>query len=74
MEKCILSSLTNEQKAMAMACKTPEELIELAKKGGFEITKEQAEAYMKELDDKELDINALDKVAGGNCYMAGCKN
>ena len=51
-----------------------DELVALAKSEGIKITKEQAEAYMKELDDKELDINALDKVAGGNCYMADCKN
>ena len=68
MEKLDLNSLTKEQIAMAMECETPEELIALAKKGGFEITKEEAEAYLDELQNVELDNAALDKVAGGNCY------
>ncbi len=65
MNKLDLNSLTKEQKAMAMNCKTPEELIELAKKAGIEITKEQAEAYLEELQDVELNQETLDKVAGG---------
>ena len=68
MNKLDLNSLTKEQIAMAMECETPEELIALAKKGGFEITKEEAEAYLDELQNVELDNAALDKVAGGNCY------
>ena len=68
MDKLDLNSLTKEQKAMAMECKTPEELMELAKKGGIEITKAEAEAYLDELQNVELDNAALDKVAGGNCY------
>ena len=68
MDKLDLNSLTKEQIAMAMECETPEELIALAKKGGFEITKEQADAYIEELENFELDNAVLDKVAGGNCY------
>ena len=62
------SKLTKEMIEKAMECETPEELIALAKKGGFEITKEEAEAYLDELQNVELDNAALDKVAGGNCY------
>ena len=65
MKKLDLNSFTKEQIAMASKCKTPEELIELAKKAGIEITKEQAEAYLDELQDFELDPETLDKVAGG---------
>ena len=65
MNKLDLNSLTKEQKAMAMECKTPEELMELAKKGGIEITKEEAEAYLSELENAELDMATLDNVAGG---------
>ena len=65
MKKIDLNSLTNEQIAMASKCETPEELIALAKKEGFEITKEQAEAYLEELQNKDLDINDLDNVAAG---------
>ena len=65
MDKLDLNSLTKEQKAMAALCKTPEELIELAKKAGIELTLEQAKAYLDELQDVELDPETLDKVAGG---------
>ena len=65
MEKLDLNSLTKEQIAMAMECETPEELIALSKKAGIEITKEQAEAYLDELQDFELDQETLDEVAGG---------
>ena len=68
------SKLTKDMLEKAMKCQTADELIALAKAEGIEITKEQAESYMNELEDRELDINALDKVAGGHCYMAGCKN
>ena len=66
MDKLDLNSLTKEQKAMAMECKTPEELIELTKKVGVELTLEQAKAYLEELQDVELDPETLDKVAGGS--------
>ena len=52
----------------AMQCKTADELIALAKAGGYEITKEEAEAYMAELADVELDEKQLKNVAGGGCY------
>ena len=58
---------------MALKCKTPEELIYLAKTGGIEITKDEAEAYLAELQNVELDEKTLNKVAGGDgCYL-DCK-
>ncbi len=72
MDKLDLNSFTKEQIAMAAKCKTPEELIELAKKDGIDITKEQAEAYLAELENVELDEATLDKVAGGSCYTLDC--
>ena len=65
MEKLDANSFTKEQLAMAKQCKTPEELIELAKKADIELTKEQAEAYLDELQDIELDAEILERVAGG---------
>lgn len=55
----------------AMECDTAEDLIALCKKAGITITKEEADAYLAELADFELNSKALDKVAGGesNCYM-----
>ena len=65
--------LTKEQIEKALQCKTAEELVALAKTAGFDITKEEAEAYMAELADVELEDDQLKKVAGGGCYP-DCKN
>jgi len=66
MEKLNLNSLTKEQIALASKCQTPEELIKLAKEAGIELTKEEAQAYLDELENMELDKETLDKVAGGD--------
>ena len=66
--------LTKEQVAKAMACKTAEELMAMAKAEGIELTQEEAEAYMAEMADVELDSDALKNVAGGVCYMAACND
>ena len=65
------NELTKEQIQKAMACESVEELIELAKSEGIELTKEEAEAYMAEMEDVELDSDALKQVAGGLCYSVG---
>ena len=65
MDKFDLNSLTKEQIELASQCKTPEELIELAKKAGVELTIEEAQAYLAELENMELDEATLEKVAGG---------
>ena len=62
------TKLTKEMLEMALKCKTPEELIALAKTSGMEITKDEAEAYLAEMDNVELDNAVFDKVAGGGCY------
>lgn len=62
------NELTKEQIAKAMSCETAEELMEFAKSESIELTKEEAEAYLTELSDFELDSDALTKVAGGRCY------
>jgi predicted ribosomally synthesized peptide with nif11-like leader len=63
------NELTQEMIMAAMQCKSADELIALAKTGGYEMTKEEAEAYMTELSDFELDDIELKNVAGGKCYM-----
>ena len=57
----------------AAKCETAEELIALAKTAGIEITKAEAESYLAELENCELDAADLDKVAGGAdaCYAVG---
>ena len=57
---------TKEQIEMALGCETVEELLALAKDGGIEMTKEEAEVYMAELEDFELDDASLKNVAGGH--------
>ena len=64
-----INELTKEMMEKAMQCKSADELIALAKTGGFEMTKEEAESYMEELSDFELDGIALKNIAGGKCYM-----
>ena len=59
------SKLTKEMLDRAAMCQTADELIALAKTEGIEITLEQAEAYLEELQDVELNQETLDKVAGG---------
>ena len=54
-----------------MQCKTADELMALAKAEGFEITKDEAEAYFAELADVELDEKALRNIAGGTCTLDG---
>ena len=58
-------NITKEMLEKALDCETADELIALAKAEGFDITKEEAEAYLDEIEDRELDRKDLDKVAGG---------
>ena len=64
------NELTKEMVAKAMKCETAEDLIALAKAEGIDMTKEEAEAYLAERDDVELDDTALQQVAGGTCSVA----
>ena len=59
------NELTKEILAQAMKCETAEELIALGKAEGINLTKEEAEAYMAELEDFELDEENIKKIAGG---------
>ena len=47
------ANLSEELIAKAMQCETPEELVELAKTEGYDLTLEEAEAYLDEMDDFE---------------------
>ena len=65
------NEITKEMLEKAMQCKTADELMSLAKSEGFEITKDEAEAYFAEFADIELDEKALRNVAGGSCVTEG---
>ena len=64
-----VNELTKEQIAKAMNCETAEELMALAKAEGMELTKDEAEAYMTELEDFELDDETLKQAAGGMSHI-----
>ncbi len=68
------NEITKEMLEKAMQCNTVEELIALAKAEGIDLTKEEAEAYLAEMDDVELDDTALQQVAGGTCYNESTHN
>ena len=63
--------LTKDMVKQALKCKNTDELLALAKGQGYEMTREEAEAYMAEINDFQLDDEAMKAVAGGsnNCYM-----
>ena len=65
MDKETIWNLSAEQIRKAMACDTPEELMKLAKDEGVSLTKEEAEAYLSEMADIDLDSAQLKQVAGG---------
>ncbi len=62
------NEISKETLAKAMLCDTPEALVALAKESGVELTKEEAAAYLSEMEDIDLDSSQMRKVAGGYCY------
>ena len=63
------NEISKEMVTIALQCETAEEMIVLAKADGYDITKEEAEAYMAQMDDQELDSEQLKLVAGGGEYV-----
>ena len=60
--------ITNEQIMKAAQCKDADELLALAKAERYDMTRDEAEAYMAEMADIELDEATLKKAAGGVCW------
>ena len=74
MAKVNVNELTKEQIEKAMACKSADELMKVAKEEGFDLSKDEADAYMAEMADFELDEETLSKAAGGGSYSSvGCR-
>ena len=67
-----VNELTKEQIEKAMNCETAEELMAVAKAEGVTLTKDEAEAYLAELEDFELDEAVAKQVAGGNGSCTHC--
>ena len=59
------NEISKEVLSKAMLCDTPEELVKLAKENGVELTAKEAEAYLSEIEDIDLDSAQLKEVAGG---------
>ena len=73
MAKIKKEELTKEQIEKAMKCKDADELMKLAKAEGYEMTANEAEAYIAELADFELDEEMLKSAAGGQpCWSLKC--
>lgn len=62
--------LTKENLAKAAACKTPEDIIALAKENGIELSVEEAKKYLEKVGnfDAAISDEDLEKVAGGRCW------
>ena len=68
------NEITKEMIAKALQSKSAEELMALAKSKGIEPTKDEAEAYMAELADVELDGREMKNVAGRPENLLGGKS
>ena len=61
-------TITREMVDKALTCETPAELVKLAKGEGYEMTEAEADAYLSELADIQLDSGQIKKAAGGGVY------
>ena len=68
--------ITNELLEKAKQCTDVQELLKLAAENGVELSAEEAEAFLDETLDIELDEEALNVVAGGRKKGGGdnCPN
>ncbi len=62
------NKMTKEMIQKTIQCKDASELVVLAKTEGIDLSQEEAEAYLSEMNDLELDNTHLKSVAGGGCY------
>ena len=60
--------ISQEVIAKLIQCKSPDEIIKLATENGIEVSKEEAEAFLDEYSDVELDEEMLDLASGGSVY------
>ena len=68
--------ITKEMLEKAQQCKTAQELMKLAEENGVELSADEAEAFIDELADVELDEETLNLAAGGEkvyeCILDQC--
>ncbi len=65
-------TVTKEFMERATACGNADELMKLAEAEGYELTKEEAEAFLAELSDVELSDEVMEKAAGGIGCFKNC--
>ena len=58
--------ISQELMTKVMQCKSVDEILKLAEENGIEVSKEEAEAFLDENSDIELDEEMLDMAAGGD--------
>ena len=68
------TKITKEMLEKAANCNSADELVALAKRSGIEITKDEAEAYLDELQNVELKDGELKHIAGGKAPGGGDKS
>ena len=61
--------LTQEMMEKARAAKTAEELLEIAKENGIDMTADEAKSYFEQINSHELDEDLLVNVSGGWIIM-----
>jgi predicted ribosomally synthesized peptide with nif11-like leader len=64
-----IKGFTPEQLNAALACKTPEELIALAKENGIELSSEEANRYLAQMSEVDVTLSdaEMKSIAGGTC-------
>ena len=60
--------IPEELMAKVMQCKSADEILKLAEENGIEVSKDEAEAFLDEYSDVELDEEMLDMASGGGAY------
>lgn len=64
--------VSREQLKKAMECRSKEELMELAKNEGIELTDEEAQKFLSSVSEKKVDLNDLEDINGGLCAGNVC--
>ena len=62
------TEITQQAIAEALRCDTVEALLEVAEKHDIDLTREEAEVFLEEMDDIDLDHKVLSMVAGGKTW------
>ena len=57
--------ISKELFARALECKNVDELLAFCKKENIQLSKEDAEKFLAQVNDQELELNAVSNVAGG---------